>query len=473
MHGDTTPRRRKLPMLGMTTVGLAVGAGSLGLYRGAAAVPLGPPDQPTWTTAEVRTPAPRPPAEPVTQAAAAEVPVTPLPLLPMLPPLESAAPAKPPEPTPWPPSRPVEGLPSPAPVMPVSPAGPLLPMMPSLGVPDIVKSIEVAPIPATIADAEVAPPPRQLPKVPALEAKPVAPPAQPAQLAPQVRPIAPVMPEFLLSGPQAGFNVKSSPEVAPLKAAPGALTSLKVEPPGEAAVIPTRQALKSAALGVALAVSPVTPLTAAEPPASAPKTDAAKVDAPKDDVLGDLKRQVEKLRQNADLEKTFRELTDDAVKGKLNKESGKTEPGLVSKFDELDARLKRMEKALEKFDVSKFEEAVARLEKKLDAASNSTTTQKPDAVAKADPTPKAMPGPATPPATAPAILGPKATIRIVNEYPVPISMMVNGSSHRIEPNASKSVEVQAGSYTYELLHAGSQATTAAIKENDSVTLRIK
>ena len=85
-----------------------------------------------------------------------------------------------------------------------------------------------------------------------------------------------------------------------------------------------------------------------------------------------------------------------------------------------------------------------------------------------------MPGPATPvPAAGPAALGPKATLRIVNEYPVAISMMVNGSSHRVEPNPSKSVEVPAGSYTYELLHSGSQATTAAIKENDSVTLRIK
>ena len=49
MTDETTPtRRRKLPVLGITTVGLAVGAGSLGLYRGATAVPNGSPnDQPT------------------------------------------------------------------------------------------------------------------------------------------------------------------------------------------------------------------------------------------------------------------------------------------------------------------------------------------------------------------------------------------------------------------------------------------
>ena len=395
MLGDTTPpRRRKLPMLGMTTVGLAVGAGSLGLYRGAAAVPLGPPDQPTWTTAEVRAPAPRPPADPVTQAAA-ESPA--MPLLPTLPTPEAAAPPKPPEPTPWPPSRPAEVLPSPAPVMPVSPIGPLLPLMPSLGTPDLVKPVEVAPIAVIVAEPEVAPPPRQLPKAASLEEKPAAPPAQPVQLAPPVRPIAPVPPEFPLPTPLPGFNVKISPEVTPSKATPGALTSLRVEPPGDAPVIPTRQALKSAALGVALAVSPV---TAADPPTKADvaKPDAAKVEAPKDEVLSDLKRQVEALRKDTNLEKDFRKLTDDAVMGKLNKESGKTEPGLISKFNELDDRLKRMEKALEKLDASKFEEAVARLEKKLDAANNSTTTQKPDATANAaDPTPKAMPGPTTPP----------------------------------------------------------------------------
>jgi len=456
MLGDTTPpRRRKLPVLGMTTVGLAVGAGSLGLYRGAPAVPLGPPDQPTWTTAEVRNPAPPPPS---LTAVAAEGPAVPPPAVPTLPNLplfpDPVTPAKAGPP-------PVELPALPAPVMPVTPAGPLLPAMPSLGVPDLVKPIEIAPVPR--AEAEVAPTPRPHPEAPAATS-PVAPFTQPVQIAPPAGPIGPAPIDYPLPPSQPGFKFNGSPEVAPGRVTTGALTSLDREHPGETPVIPTRQALKSAALGVALAVTPV---TAAEPPATMPKSDAPKTEPAKDDPLAELKKQVDALRKDTNLEKDFRKLTDDAVMGKLNKETNKTEPGLVTKFDELDARLKKLEKSLEKLDVSKFEEAVARLEKKLDAANNSTIAQKPDAAA------KPMPGPAATTPPGPAILGPKATVRIVNEYPVPISMMVNGSSHRVEPSASKYVDVPAGSYTYELLHSGSQATTATIKENDSVTLRIK
>ena len=457
MLGDTTaPRRRKLPVLGMTTVGLAVGAGSLGLYRGTAAVPVGPPDQPTWTTAEVRSPAPPPPDEQIVQVAAQE-PAPPLPVVPVLPALPSLPTipsAKSPEPTQWPPlPRPVDVLP--APVTPILPVLPVVPAMPVPAIPDIVKAVEVAPTPVKVIEAERAPLPRQYSEPVAVEVKPLTPVAQPVQLAPPVQPIAPAPPDFHLPQSQPGFNVNSTPVVPSVKTAPGTLTSLSTEHPGETAVIPSYQALKAAALGMALAAAPV---SAAETPNKIPAADATK-DAAKEDVVGDLKKLVEKLRQDVELEKKFREVTDDTVKGKLNKESGKTEPGLVTKFDELDARMKRLEEALKKVDVSKFEEAIARLEAKLTDMSKTTTTQKPDA------SPKAMPGP--------ALFVSKATVRIVNEYPVPISMMVNGTSHRVEPSSSKSVEIPSGTYSYELLHAGSQATTATIKENDSVTLRIK
>jgi hypothetical protein len=464
MLGDTTaPRRRKLPVLGMTTVGLAVGAGSLGLYRGTAAVPVGPPDQPTWTTAEVRSPAPPPLDEPIVQVAAQEPapPLPAVPVLPALPSLPTIPSGKSPEPTPLPPlPRPVDVLPAPVPVTPTLPALPVVPAMPVPAIPDFVKAVEVKPIPVKAIEAELAPPPRQYSEPVAVEVKPLAPVAQPVQLAPPVRPIAPGLPDYHLPQSQPGFNVNSTPVVPSVKTAPGTLTPLVTEHPGETAVIPSYQALKAAALGMALAAAPV---NAAETPSKIPAADSTK-EAAKDDVVGDLKKLVEKLRQDVELEKKFRELTDDTVKGKLNKESGKTEPGLLTKFDELDARMKRLEEALKKVDVSKFEEAIARLETKLTDMNKTTTTQKPDATA------KAMPGPV---AVGPALFVSKATVRIVNEYPVPISMMVNGTSHRVEPSSSKTVEIPSGTYSYELLNAGSQATTATIKENDSVTLRIK
>ena len=464
MLGDTTaPRRRKLPVLGMTTVGLAVGAGSLGLYRGTAAVPVGPPDQPTWTTAEVRSPAPPPPDEQIVQVASQEpaLPLPVVPVLPALPSLPTIPSGKSPEPTQWPPlSRPVDVLP--APVTPILPVLPAVPAMPVPAIPDFVKAVEVAPIPVKAIEAELAPLPRQYSEPVVVEVKPLAPVAQPVQLAPPVRPIAPGLPDYHLPPSQPGFNVNSTPVVPSVKAVPGTLTSLSTEHPGETAVIPSFQALKAAALGMALAAAPV---HAAETPSKIPAADATK-EAAKEDVVGDLKKLVEKLRQDVELEKKFRELTDDTVKGKLNKESGKTEPGLVTKFDELDARMKRLEEALKKVDVSKFEETIARLETKLNDMNKTTTTQtqKPDATA------KPMPGPV---AGGPALFVSKATVRIVNEYPVPISMMINGTSHRVEPSSSKTVEIPSGTYSYELLNAGSQATTATIKENDSVTLRIK
>jgi len=463
MIGDTnTPRRRKMPILGMTTVGLAVSAGSLGLYRGAAAVPLAPPDQPTWTTAEVRVPPVRPAEEPIVQASAQE-PAPPTPTVPALPAVaELPPPAKlPPVPTPWPPPRPIEVTPAPAPVMPVSPAGPLMPALPSLAVPDIATPVVVPAVPAKPVESEVAPPPRALPEPVIVTPMPVAPVSQPVQIAPSMRPIVPASPDFLLPLPQPGFNVNETVAEPSVKTAPGALTSLTTEPPGAAPMTPAVKALKSAALGVALAAAP---LHAAETPAKAPATaDTAK------DVVADLKKELKKLRDDVELEKNFRALTDDTVNGKLDKETNKTEPGLVTKFNELDARLKRMEESLKKVDVSKFEETVARLEKKLDEMSK-TTALKPSA---ADGTPKAMPGGTGGTGSSPTIVGAKSTVRIINEYAVAIAMKINGTSYRVEPNNERSVEIPAGSYSYELLQAGSDATTATIRENELVKLRIK
>ena len=50
--------------------------------------------------------------------------------------------------------------------------------------------------------------------------------------------------------------------------------------------------------------------------------------------------------------------------------------------------------------------------------------------------------------------------------------LVNGRSHRLAPGEARTVEVPPGSYTYELLHAGAQPKTAAIKDGETVTLRV-
>jgi hypothetical protein len=67
----------------------------------------------------------------------------------------------------------------------------------------------------------------------------------------------------------------------------------------------------------------------------------------------------------------------------------------------------------------------------------------------------------------------KGTVRIVNEYPVRISIVVNGTSYRVEPTKSLDVEVPAGEFSYQLLESGAASTKSQIKEKETVTLRIK
>jgi len=67
----------------------------------------------------------------------------------------------------------------------------------------------------------------------------------------------------------------------------------------------------------------------------------------------------------------------------------------------------------------------------------------------------------------------KGTVRIVNEYPVQVSIVVNGTSYRVAPSKTLDVDVPAGEFTYQLLEAGAASTKSIIKERETVTLRIK
>ncbi len=67
----------------------------------------------------------------------------------------------------------------------------------------------------------------------------------------------------------------------------------------------------------------------------------------------------------------------------------------------------------------------------------------------------------------------KGTVRVVNEYPVQISIVVNGTSYRVAPSKSLDVEVPVGEFTYQLLESGAASTKSVIKEKELVTLRIK
>lgn len=479
-------RRRLLPVLGVTTVGLAVGAGSLGLYTGATAEPIKSPlvqaqgEQPIWNAAlkpadPQPDPAPAPP--PVSQIVhtSAEVAVPEVPMLPILPPIgmdpKPSTPVIPNLPNQWPPLPKAPDVVKPAAIEPLAVPGtltipaPLTPDVPKpaeliaplVTLPAVPKPIEVAPIPRLqpIAPEPIAP---AIPSTSTTAATPaplaiteVAPPMQPAKSVDLVQPVVPAPVNFSLPPVQPELNLKLDtptpmapivpsvgPEAASLVSLPKlAPTTPSTIAPGDTPMIPTIPFLRSALVGAALAAAPVSAQTPAE------KLPVEKKDALKADDLSTMKKQLEDITKELGLNKTFRDNTEDVIQGRKNAETGKTDPGLISKVLDFDARLRRIE------------ETLLRLEKSMSEAAKSTSAYSPK-----DTSPMAM-------------IGPRSTVRIVNEYPVQISMIVNGKSHRLEPNETKLVEITAGSYTYELLHAGAQATNGVIKDGDTITLRIK
>ena len=64
-------------------------------------------------------------------------------------------------------------------------------------------------------------------------------------------------------------------------------------------------------------------------------------------------------------------------------------------------------------------------------------------------------------------------VRVVNDYPIQISMVINGISHKIPPSMALDFDVQAGEFNYQLLESGAAPTKSYIKEKETVTLRIK
>jgi seryl-tRNA synthetase len=146
--------------------------------------------------------------------------------------------------------------------------------------------------------------------------------------------------------------------------------------------------------------------------------------------------------QLEDIQKQLKLLTE-ALKGR------KDDLGVTSPYDRgLVADVKDLTNKLED------------LSKQLDALKNKTSQSfRPNTTAPAAPVVDAMAG--------------KATVRIVNEYQVEISMVVNGTSYKIAPSKSYDVTVPAGDFTYQLLQTGSAPTRSQIKEKEFVTLRIK
>jgi hypothetical protein len=183
--------------------------------------------------------------------------------------------------------------------------------------------------------------------------------------------------------------------------------------------IPTRQLVMSAVLGTALAA---TPAYAGEDKEKAKPIDAAEVKKQLDDIKADVK-------QILDLQK-------DLAGAVFGKTDGKPDSGLVKRLGDLAAL------------IGKLDERLTAMEKKMDGTTTRTSERPPAGTS-------------------------RAFVRIVNDYPVDMTMLVNGRSTRLLPGEVKTVEVPSGSYTYELLASGQMATTSTLKDGETVTLRIK
>jgi len=124
---------------------------------------------------------------------------------------------------------------------------------------------------------------------------------------------------------------------------------------------------------------------------------------------------------------------------------GKPSPVDVGAVEEL----KRL-----KDDVFRLKEKVNSLQTQLDEMKKSTSLK---------PTPAVDP------------MAGKGTVRIENDYPIEITIVLNTMSYRVPANTKLDVPVPVGDFTYQLLNSGTSLAPvkSPIKEKEVVKLRIK
>lgn len=219
-----------------------------------------------------------------------------------------------------------------------------------------------------------------------------------------------------------------------------------------------------AALGMAVAAPPVkaqepTPAPAAVVPAAVTK---AEFDALTKS-LDSLRAEVMKLKEQGNT-------TDAALFGKKDGTAGSD--GMYRRLNAMEEKLTAVQETLKKLD-----DKLTAMTKTTSASSPLSGGVTPSGGA-GDPNwvkPQQMPSTAGATPTVPTPANPNAgTIRIVNEYPAEISLVINRTmAYKLAAGEVKAVEVPQGSYTYELLMTGAQPTTSTIKAGETVTLRIK
>jgi hypothetical protein len=136
--------------------------------------------------------------------------------------------------------------------------------------------------------------------------------------------------------------------------------------------------------------------------------------------------------------------------GELEKQVKKLTELLTGKLDDKGFRLESDPGAIE--EIKKLRNRIAELETDLKNL-KTQTVQRPPIVPDA---PKV-----------------KGLVKVINEYPIDITIVINEKSYRVAPGNRLEVEVPVGDFTYQLLQSGAPPTKSVIKEKEPVTLRIK
>jgi Skp family chaperone for outer membrane proteins len=322
----------------------------------------------------------------------------------------------------------------------------------------IPASAAIPTLPPTQPVIPAVPPAIPQPVIPSLPPPPgFAPPAPPIQPPEPPQPVSPARSDFNLRPGNGGNSVNyggtipvtnSKPPTAPLGTYEKYEFSLPARPdpipratdqPGSTGpdtdatapgdhIMNLKQTALATAIGGALAFAPATsPAAFPVPPLAVPPTSPVVQDANKD-------KTVEQRLE--DIEKKIDEFTE-LLRGRKDSQGFplESDPGLVTEMRQL-------------------KDEIDKLRKQIEEMQKTTTALRPQA---ADP--KAG----------------KGTVRIVNDYPVEITMVVNERSYRVAPNAKLEIDVPAGEFTYQLLNAGVNLTPTrtTVEEKKVVTLRVK
>ena len=198
--------------------------------------------------------------------------------------------------------------------------------------------------------------------------------------------------------------------------------------PGDTPMLPIHKLTLSTALGVALAFMPTSALRAEEPKPGELKT-----------VEEALKKEIKDLKDELKRSKDLLGSIDEQVMGRKDgKVMVPADAGLMARMDKLEKAIKSIETKVASLDET--------LSKRTVGASP------------------------TDPAKLAAGLG---KVKVVNEFATKISIVVNDKSYPLDPSQTKEIEVPMGSFSYLLVADGATKTTSAIKEGETVTLRIR